>query len=408
MLNKEYYISPDIRSEFSIIKKNCNELLVEEELINKLLKNKKDRIPLRIKLGLDPTAPDIHLGHTVVLNKLKQLQELGHKIIFLIGDFTAMIGDPSGRKATRPSLDLEQVEYNAATYCSQAYKILNPDLTEIRYNSEWFDKLGSRGIVKLAASCTLARILERDDFTKRFKAREPISVHEFLYPIMQGYDSVALKADIEIGGTDQKFNLLMGRELQKENGQEQQSILTMPLLIGIDGIEKMSKSKGNYIGIEESSDSMFGKLMSISDNLMWHYFDLLSFQSDKDIDKLRKNIDEGMNPRDIKVILAKEIVTRFHSDKEADQALINFENLFCKREVPSNLLEINLGCAPINIIKVLRDSGLVSSASEAQRVIEQKGVKVNGDKIESKSLQLSAGAYTIQVGKRKFIKAILV
>lgn len=407
MLNKEYYISPDIRSEFSIIKKGCNELLVEEELIKKLLRNRKDGEPLRIKLGLDPTAPDIHLGHTVVLNKLKQLQDLGHKIIFLIGDFTAMIGDPSGRKATRPSLDLDQVEYNAATYCSQAYKILNPDLTEIRYNSEWFDKLGARGIVKLSASCTLARILERDDFTKRFKAREPISVHEFLYPIMQGYDSVALKADIEIGGTDQKFNLLMGRELQRENCQEQQSILTMPLLVGIDGIEKMSKSKGNYIGIEESSNSMFGKLMSISDNLMWHYFDLLSFQSSKDIDKFKKEVNEGMNPRDIKVILAKEIVTRFHSYKEADQALINFENLFRKGEAPIDLLEINLGYAPINIVRVLRDSGLVSSASEAQRMIEQKGVKVNGDRIESKSLQLSAGEYTIQVGKRKFIKVVL-
>ncbi|AGF49302.1 tyrosine--tRNA ligase [Candidatus Kinetoplastidibacterium galati] len=407
MLNKEYYISPDIRSEFSIIKKGCSELLVEEELIKKLLKNKKNGCPLRIKLGLDPTAPDIHLGHTVVLNKLKQLQDLGHKIIFLIGDFTAMIGDPSGRKATRPSLDSEQVEYNAKTYCSQAYKILNPDLTEIRYNSEWFDKLGSRGIVKLSASCTLARILERDDFTKRFKAREPISIHEFLYPIMQGYDSVALKSDIEIGGTDQKFNLLMGRELQRENDQEQQSILTMPLLVGIDGVEKMSKSKGNYIGIEESSDSMFGKLMSISDNLMWHYFDLLSFQSSIEIDKLKKSVEEGMNPRDIKVILAKEIVTRFHSDKEAEQSLLNFENLFRKGETPNDLLEINLGCAPMNIIRILRDSGLVSSTSEAQRMIEQRGVKVNGNRIESKSLQLSTGEYTIQIGKRKFIKVVL-
>ncbi|AGF50024.1 tyrosyl-tRNA synthetase [Candidatus Kinetoplastibacterium blastocrithidii TCC012E] len=407
MLNKEYYISSDIRSEFSIIKKGCNELLVEEELINKIARNKKNMVPLRIKLGLDPTAPDIHLGHTVVLNKLRQLQDLGHKVIFLIGDFTATIGDPSGRKATRPSLDQEQVEYNAATYCSQAYKILNPDLTEIRYNSEWFDKLGSRGIVKLSASCTLARILERDDFTKRFKARDPISIHEFLYPIMQGYDSVALKADMEIGGTDQKFNLLMGREIQKENGQEQQSILTMPLLIGIDGVEKMSKSKGNYIGVEESSDSMFGKLMSISDNLMWHYFDLLSFRSSENINIFRKKVNEGMNPRDIKVALAKEIVTRFHSNKDADQALLNFDNLFRNGGVPSEILEINLGPAPINIIRVLRNSGLVASASEAQRMIEQKGIKVNGDRIESKSLQLSAGEYIIQVGKRKFIKVLL-
>ncbi|AFZ83210.1 tyrosyl-tRNA synthetase [Candidatus Kinetoplastibacterium blastocrithidii (ex Strigomonas culicis)] len=380
---------------------------MEEELINKIARNKKNMVPLRIKLGLDPTAPDIHLGHTVVLNKLRQLQDLGHKVIFLIGDFTATIGDPSGRKATRPSLDQEQVEYNAATYCSQAYKILNPDLTEIRYNSEWFDKLGSRGIVKLSASCTLARILERDDFTKRFKARDPISIHEFLYPIMQGYDSVALKADMEIGGTDQKFNLLMGREIQKENGQEQQSILTMPLLIGIDGVEKMSKSKGNYIGVEESSDSMFGKLMSISDNLMWHYFDLLSFRSSENINIFRKKVNEGMNPRDIKVALAKEIVTRFHSNKDADQALLNFDNLFRNGGVPSEILEINLGPAPINIIRVLRNSGLVASASEAQRMIEQKGIKVNGDRIESKSLQLSAGEYIIQVGKRKFIKVLL-
>ncbi|WP_438859190.1 tyrosine--tRNA ligase, partial [Achromobacter spanius] len=349
----------------------------------------------------------IHLGHTVVLNKMRQLQDLGHNVIFLIGDFTSTIGDPSGRNSTRPPLTREQIESNAKTYYAQASLVLDPARTEIRYNSEWCDPLGARGMIQLASRYTVARMMEREDFTKRFKGGIPISVHEFLYPLMQGYDSVALKSDLELGGTDQKFNLLVGRELQKEYGQEPQCILTMPLLVGTDGVEKMSKSKGNYIGISESPDSMFGKLMSISDTLMWRYFELLSFRSLEDIAALKQETDGGRNPRDAKVMLAQEIITRFHSAKAADDALAAFEARFRDGAIPEDMPEVNIGGAPVGILKLLREAGLVASGSEAQRNVEQGGVRVNGDRVEDKSLQLPAGTYVVQVGKRKFARVNL-
>ncbi|TCV00690.1 tyrosyl-tRNA synthetase [Paracandidimonas soli] len=389
------------------IRRGCDELLVESEFSRKLARSHESGKPLRIKLGLDPTAPDIHLGHTVVLNKMRQLQDLGHQVIFLIGDFTSMIGDPSGRNSTRPPLTPEQVQENAKTYYAQASLVLDPERTEIRYNSEWCDPLGARGMIQLASRYTVARMMERDDFTKRFKGGIPISVHEFLYPLLQGYDSVALKSDLELGGTDQKFNLLVGRELQKEYGQEPQCVLTMPLLEGTDGVEKMSKSKGNYIGISETPDSMFGKLMSISDTLMWRYFELLSFRTLDDIAALRRQIEQGMNPRDAKVALAQEIVSRFHSRKAAEDALASFEARFRHGELPEDIPEVSLGAGPMGILKVLRESGLVSSGAEGQRNVEQGGVRIDGERIEDKALQLGAGQYVIQVGKRKFAKVLL-
>ncbi|MBP6020859.1 MAG: tyrosine--tRNA ligase [Burkholderiaceae bacterium] len=400
-------ITPEVEADLAIAKRGCDELLVESEFIKKLTRSRATGKPLRIKLGLDPTAPDIHLGHTVVLNKMRQLQDLGHTVIFLIGDFTATIGDPSGRNSTRPPLTAEQIQENAKTYYDQASMVLDPSKTEVRYNSQWCDTLGSRGLIQLASRYTVARMMERDDFTKRFKGGIPISVHEFLYPLLQGYDSVELKADVELGGTDQKFNLLVGRELQKEYGQEPQCVLTMPLLEGTDGVEKMSKSKGNYIGITEAPDSMFGKLMSISDTLMWKYFTLLSFRSMADIAALQEQVKQGMNPRDTKVLLAQEIVTRFHSAQDADGALTRFNARFRDGAIPDEMPEVQAGPAPMGLLKVLREAGLVVSGSEGQRNIEQGGVRVNGDRIEDKSLQLAAGTYVIQVGKRKFARVTL-
>ncbi|AGF47152.1 tyrosyl-tRNA synthetase [Candidatus Kinetoplastibacterium desouzaii TCC079E] len=401
---QESYINPEISSDLSIIKHGCDELLIESDFIIKLSKSRSRGIPLRIKLGLDPTAPDIHLGHTVVLNKLRQLQDLGHTVVFLIGDFTASIGDPSGRNVTRPPLSLEQIEENARTYYKQAVLILDEAKTEVRYNSEWCNLLGSRGLIKLASCYTMARMLERDDFTKRYQKGIPIALHEFLYPLIQGYDSVVLESDLELGGTDQKFNLLIGRELQKEYGQSPQCILTMPLLIGTDGVSKMSKSKNNFIAINESSESMFGKIMSISDDLMWNYFELISLRSMEDVEILKKNVSDGLNPKEVKISLAKEIVSRFHSPKEALQAEVDFDNKFRNGLIPQNIEELVLGAAPLGILKLMCMSGLASSNSEAQRYIEQKGVKVNGDRIEDKSLLLGKGVYIIQVGKRKFVK----
>ncbi|MDO5681032.1 MAG: tyrosine--tRNA ligase [Pelistega sp.] len=402
----EHKISPEVQEDLRTILRGADELLVESEMAAKLQKSRDTGVPLRIKLGMDPTAPDIHFGHTVVLNKMRQLQDMGHHVIFLIGDFTSMIGDPSGRNATRPPLTREQIEVNAQTYYQQATKILNPDRTEIRYNSEWCDELGARGIIQLASRYTVARIMERDDFTKRFKGGIPISVHEFLYPLMQGYDSVILKSDVELGGTDQKFNLLVGRELQKEYGQEQQCILTMPLLVGLDGVEKMSKSKNNYIGITEEPDSMFGKMMSISDDLMWSYYELLSAKTLDEIAALKKATEEGMNPRDVKVALAQEMITRFHNQAAAEQALANFEARFRDGAIPDEMPEVSLS-APLGIVAILRDAGLASSGSEASRNIQQGGVKVDGQKVEDKGLQLEAGTYVIQVGKRKFARVTL-
>lgn len=399
-------LSPEVLADLAIVKRGCDELLVESEFARKLARSHATGQPLRIKLGLDPTAPDIHLGHTVVLNKMRQLQDLGHTVIFLIGDFTSTIGDPSGRNTTRPPLTPEQVIANAKTYYDQAALVLDPARTEVRYNSEWCDKLGSRGMIQLASRYTVARMMERDDFTKRFKANQPISVHEFLYPLLQGYDSVQLKADVELGGTDQKFNLLVGRELQKEYGQEQQCILTMPLLVGLDGVEKMSKSKGNYIGISETPDSMFGKLMSISDTLMWRYFELLSFRSLEDIAGLQKQIDQGRNPREVKVELAQEIVTRFHSAQAAAQARETFDARFRRGEMPEDMPEVTVA-GELALLRVLREAGLVASSSEAQRNVEQGGVRINGERVDDKGLQLEPGSYVLQVGKRKFARVTL-
>lgn len=400
-------VDPRIANDLRVTQRGCDELLVASEFAAKLARSRATGTPLRIKLGLDPTAPDIHLGHTVVLNKMRQLQDLGHTVIFLIGDFTAQIGDPSGRNATRPPLTPEQIRENAKTYYAQASLVLDPERTEIRYNSEWCDKLGPRGLIQLASRYTVARMMERDDFTRRFKGGIPISVHEFLYPLLQGYDSVALEADLELGGTDQKFNLLVGRELQKEYGQEPQCILTMPLLEGTDGVEKMSKSKGNYIGITEAPDSMFGKLMSISDTLMWRYFELLSFHTLDEIAALQSAVTAGRNPRDVKVMLAQEIVGRFHGAGCGASALEHFNARFRDGELPDDMPEVTAGAAPMSILKVLRESGLAASATEAQRNVEQGGVRVDGDRIEDKSLKLPAGTYVMQVGKRKFARVTL-
>jgi tyrosyl-tRNA synthetase len=385
----------------AVAKRGCDELLVEQDFLRKLVRSDATGAPLRIKLGLDPTAPDLHLGHTVVLNKMRQLQDLGHTVIFLIGDFTAMIGDPSGRNQTRPPLTREQIEANARTYFEQASLVLDASRTEIRYNSEWSDPLGARGMIQLAARYTLARMLERDDFTKRYKGGIPISVHELLYPLMQGYDSVALKSDLELGGTDQKFNLLVGRELQREYGQEPQCILTMPLLVGLDGVEKMSKSKGNYVGITDVPDDMFGKLMSISDDLMWTYFDLLSSMTIEAVAALRAECASGRNPRDAKVLLAAEMVARFHGVRAAEAAREAFDARFARGALPEDLPEVSIAGAPVAIAQLLKQAGLVTSSSEAMRNIEQGGVRVDGDKVSDKGLKLGAGTFVVQVGKRR-------
>jgi tyrosyl-tRNA synthetase len=402
----KYPITDRVLEAMEVSKRGCEELLVEAEWLAKLARSEATKTPLRIKLGLDPTAPDIHLGHTVVLNKMRQLQDLGHTVIFLIGDFTSMIGDPSGRNATRPPLTKEEIAINAQTYYKQASLVLDPSKTEVRYNSEWSDPLGARGMIQLAAKYTVARMLERDDFTKRYKNGIPISVHEFLYPLMQGYDSVALKSDLELGGTDQKFNLLVGRELQKEYGQEAQCILTMPLLVGTDGVDKMSKSKNNYIGISEAPSEIFGKLMSISDELMWSYFTLLSFKPLAEIAKMKQEVSSGRNPRDFKVALAQEIVTRFHDVDTSEKALEDF-NHRAKGGVPDDIPEIVLTGAPIGIGQLLKQANLVPSTSEAMRNVEQGGVKIDGATISDKALKVEAGTFVVQVGKRKFAKITL-
>lgn len=399
-------LSATVQAALDITRRGCDELLIEAEFIAKLVRSEQTGKPLRIKLGLDPTAPDLHLGHTVVLNKMRQLQDLGHTVIFLIGDFTSMIGDPSGRNSTRPPLTREQIEQNAQTYFAQASLVLDAARTEIRYNSEWCDPLGARGMIRLASKYTVARMMERDDFTRRFKAGTPISVHEFLYPLMQGYDSVALQSDLELGGTDQKFNLLVGRELQKDYGQEPQCVLTMPLLVGLDGVEKMSKSKGNFVGITDKPADMFGKLMSISDTLMWNYFELLSMRPLAEIAGFREAIAGGRNPRDIKVLLGQEIVERFHGRAAAEQALADFENR-SRGGLPDDIPEVAISGAPLGIGQLLKQAGLASSTSDALRNVEQNGVRIDGVTITDRALKLDAGAYLVQVGKRKFARVTL-
>jgi tyrosyl-tRNA synthetase len=396
----------DIDRQLSIIKRGCDELIVEVELRDKL----KAARPLRVKLGMDPTAPDLHLGHTVVINKLRQFQDLGHHIQFLIGDFTGMIGDPSGKNATRPPLSRETILENARTYQEQVFKILDANETEILFNSRWSDELGAAGMIRLAATWTVARMLERDDFGKRYAARQPIAIHEFLYPLMQGYDSVAMKSDVELGGTDQKFNLLVGRELQKHFGQPPQCVLTMPLLEGTDGVNKMSKSLGNYVGISEPPETIFGKLMSISDDLMWRYLELLSFESLETLAKWKKDVLEGRNPRDIKVLFAREIVARFHSAGDAERAQADFDARFRQGALPEDMPEVTLaaGSKPMAIAQVLKASGLTASTSEALRMIEQGGIRIDGDKLSDKGLQLAPGkTVVLQVGKRKFARVTL-
>ena len=394
-----------IEMALATIKRGIAELIVEAEMRKKLASG---RI-LRIKLGLDPTAPDLHLGHTVVLNKMRQFQNLGHQVIFLIGDFTSMIGDPSGRNATRPPLTREQIQENAKTYFAQASLVLDPEKTEIRYNSEWCDPLGAAGIIQLASRWTVARMLERDDFTKRYQDGTPISVHEFLYPLMQGYDSVALKADLELGGTDQKFNLLVGRELQKQYGQEPQCILTMPLLEGLDGVEKMSKSKNNYVGITDKPADMFGKLMSVPDDLMWKYIELLSFKLLDEVAVMKREVAGGRNPRDIKVAFAQEIVARFHSQSAAEHALIDFDARH-RGGIPDDIVEVTLTIAnaSISIAQLLKQAGLTPSTAEANRMIEQGGVKLDGEKVGDKALTINKGVTLVaQVGKRKFARVTI-
>ncbi|EXI77825.1 MAG: Tyrosine--tRNA ligase [Candidatus Accumulibacter appositus] len=387
----------------TLIKRGCDELLIETELIEKLRSGR----PLRIKAGFDPTAPDLHLGHTVLINKLRHFQDLGHQVLFLIGDFTGMIGDPTGKNVTRPPLSREQILENAATYQAQVFKILDPEKTEICFNSTWFEPFGASGMIRLAALHTVARMLERDDFSKRYRSGQPIAIHELLYPLCQGYDSVAMKADVELGGTDQKFNLLVGRELQKHFGQAPQCILTMPLLEGLDGANKMSKSLGNYVGINESPGEMFGKLMSISDELMWRYFELLSFRAGEAIEELKRSVAGGRNPRDAKVLLAQEIVERFHGGAAAVQALADFDARFRHGAIPDDIPEVRLSGsgAVLSIAQVLKQSGLTASTSEALRMIGQGGVKVDGCRVDDKQLVLAAHcSYVLQVGKRKFAR----
>lgn len=392
----------DIPSQLALIKRGADELLIEAELIEKL----KSGRPLRVKAGFDPTAPDLHLGHTVLINKLRHFQDLGHHVMFLIGDFTGMIGDPTGKNATRPPLSREQILQNAETYREQVFKILDPEKTEVCFNSTWFEPIGAAGMIKLAALHTVARMLERDDFSKRYANGQPIAIHEFLYPLCQGYDSVAMRADVELGGTDQKFNLLVGRELQKHYGQPPQCILMMPLLEGLDGVNKMSKSLGNYVGIAEPPKEIFGKLMSVSDDLMWRYFDLLSFRGNEEIAALKRDVGDGRNPRDVKVMLAQEIVTRFHSRGAADAALADFEARFQKGALPDDMPELSIPAAPI--AQVLKQAGLVASTSEAMRMIDGGGVRINSEKLTDKGLVLNAGeTVVLQVGKRKFARVSL-
>lgn len=404
--SKNYTVGPEVERALALIKRGCDELLVESEFVQKLARAAATGTQLRCKLGLDATAPDIHLGHTVVLNKLRQLQDLGHTVIFLIGDFTALIGDPSGRNATRPPLSRAQIDENSKTYFDQAGLVLRRDQTEIRYNSEWSEPLGSAGMIKLAAHYTLARLLERDDFATRFRANNPIAMHELLYPLMQGYDSVALESDLELGGTDQRFNLLVGRELQRHYGQEPQCILTMPLLEGLDGVEKMSKSKNNYIGITEPAFDMFSKTMSISDDLMWRWYDLLSLRSNEEIEGLRQQASEGRNPRDIKRLLAKEIVARFHSEQAAEMAAFEFMARFKAGAMPDEMPEVSIsaGESGISITALLKRAGLAPSTSEAIRNIEQGGVKIDGAKVDDRALVVKKGTYVLQVGKRKWAR----
>jgi tyrosyl-tRNA synthetase len=393
-------VTEDVAEALARIKRGCDELIVEEELVKKL---RTGRV-LRIKLGLDPTAPDLHLGHTVVINKLRHFQDLGHQVQFLIGDFTGMIGDPTGKNTTRPPLSREQILENAKTYRAQMEKILDPQKTQVMFNSEWSDKLGAEGMIRLASRYTVARLLERDDFSKRYKAGQPISVHELLYPLMQGYDSVAMKADVELGGTDQKFNLLVGRELQKDFGQEAQCIMTMPLLEGTDGVEKMSKSLGNYIGIAEPAPEIFGKLMRISDELMWRYLELLSFQDMKSIQAKKAAVEAGANPREVKFDFAKEIVERFHGRAAAEAAAQDFNARFRDRALPSDIPEQSLK-GPIVSTQVLKQAGLASSSSEAERLIAQGGVKVNGERLADRKMMFAAGeTYLVQVGKLKIAR----
>ena len=403
-------VTDNVRAALAVSLRGCEELIPQDEWVLKLARSAATGAPLRIKLGLDPTAPDIHIGHTVVLNKMRQLQDLGHTVIFLIGDFTCMIGDPSGRNTTRPPLTRAQIESNADTYYRQASMVLDPARTEIRYNSEWSDPLGARGMIELAARYNVARMMERDDFAKRFKAGQSISVHEFLYPLMQGYDSVALRADLELGGTDQKFNLLVGRHLQAEYGQEPQCILTMPLLEGLDGVEKMSKSKNNYIGITEDANSMFAKVLSISDVLMWRWYTLLSFKSEAEITALKARVEAGGNPKDAKVELAREITTRFHSAAAADAAELDFAHRSqggIPAQIPRLTLPLGEGESALGIGKLLKLAGLTGSSGEANRLIDGGGVRVDSTQISDKGLKLSAGVYVLQVGKRKFARVTL-
>jgi len=397
-------VNINIKQQLSVIKRGADELLIEAELVEKLRLSIKSGQPLRIKAGFDPTAPDLHLGHTVLINKLRQFQELGHHVLFLIGDFTGMIGDPTGKSTTRPALTAEQVQENAKSYAAQVFKILKPEQTEVVFNSKWLNELGAAGMLKLAASHTVARMLERDDFTKRYKSNQPIAIHEFLYPLLQGYDSVALKADVELGGTDQKFNLLMGRELQKQAGMSQQCVLTMPLLEGLDGVNKMSKSLGNYIGVAEAPEVIFAKIMSISDELMWRYIELLSFESLETIAKWKADVATGTNPRDIKVRFAQELVARLHNQADAEKALTDFQTR-AKGGIPDDVprISINIEGESIGIAQLLKLAGLVESTSEAYRAIEQGGVKLDSEKISDKNVQLYKGVTVVaQVGKRKF------
>jgi tyrosyl-tRNA synthetase len=403
-------ITDRVREAMAVTLRGCEELIPQEDWLRKLARSEATGAPLRIKLGLDPTAPDIHLGHTVVLNKLRQLQDLGHTVIFLIGDFTTLIGDPSGRNSTRPPLTREQIDANAQTYYRQASMVLDPARTEIRYNSEWGDALGSRGMIQLASRYTVARMMERNDFHDRFKSGASISVHEFLYPLMQGYDSVALKSDLELGGTDQKFNLLVGRHLQAEYGQEPQCILTMPLLEGLDGIEKMSKSKNNYIGISEDANTMFAKVLSISDLLMWRWYTLLSFKSEAQIAALKAEVEAGRNPKDAKVALAKEITARFHSAPAADAAEQDFINRSrggVPDDIPALSLPLGEGGAALGIAALLKQAGLAASSGEGNRLIDGGGVRVDCSVVSDKGLKLGAGTYVLQVGKRKFARVTL-
>lgn len=403
---KKYEVTPEIKEAMATIARGTDTLLIESELEQKLARAKATGTKLRCKLGLDPTAPDIHVGHTVVLNKLRQLQDLGHTVIFLIGDFTAAIGDPTGRNTTRPPLSPEQIKVNAETYLEQAAHVIDIEKAEVRWNSEWCNQLGATGLIQLASRYTVARLLERDDFAKRFSEQLPIAVHELIYPLMQGYDSVALHADLELGGSDQRFNLLVGRELQRQYGQEPQCILTMPLLVGLDGVNKMSKSKHNYIGITESADEMFGKVMSISDTLMWDWYNLLSLKSNAAIAELKSECENGRNPRDAKVLLAKEIVARFHDDKVADAAEAEFNNRFRAGAVPSDIPEVNVAApdGEIGIARLIKEAGLCPSTGEANRNIDQGGVRLEGERISDRGLKVKPGTYTLQVGKRRWAK----